>query len=122
MTAQRQEDSPLRPGIALIGLLVCLLSGIGLIGAREPAKAFSNESLRVESDQRERESVLRNESDRRAKESRVRRESRRCCSAEVTAERPPEPPCQGPHERNKASSTNSNSSASSRIINARCLA
>ena len=28
MTAQRQEDSPLRPGIALIGFLACLLASI----------------------------------------------------------------------------------------------
>jgi hypothetical protein len=29
MTAQRQDASPLRPGIALIGFLVCLLTGFG---------------------------------------------------------------------------------------------
>ncbi|HXH47289.1 MAG TPA: YHS domain-containing (seleno)protein [Bradyrhizobium sp.] len=37
----------MRPGIALIGLLVCLLSGIGLIGAREPAKAATTERVVV---------------------------------------------------------------------------
>ncbi|WP_454650651.1 YHS domain-containing (seleno)protein [Bradyrhizobium liaoningense] len=37
----------MRPGIALIGLLVCLLSGIGLLGAREPAEAATTERVVV---------------------------------------------------------------------------
>lgn len=37
----------MRPGIALIGLLVCLLAGIGLIGAREPAEAATTERVVV---------------------------------------------------------------------------
>lgn len=37
----------MRPGIALIGLLVCLLSGIGLLGAQEPAEAATTERVVV---------------------------------------------------------------------------
>jgi len=50
MTAQRQEDSPLRPGIALIGrrvCLVCLLAGIWIICPRLPAEAATTERIVV---------------------------------------------------------------------------
>jgi YHS domain-containing protein len=47
MTAQRQEDSPLRPGIALIRFLVYLLSGIWLLGASLPAWAATTERIVV---------------------------------------------------------------------------
>jgi YHS domain-containing protein len=47
MTAQRQEDSPLRPGIALIRRLVYLLSGIWLLGASLPAWAATTERIVV---------------------------------------------------------------------------
>jgi len=46
MTAQRQEDSPLRPGIALIGRLVCLLAGIWIACAL-PAQAATTERIVV---------------------------------------------------------------------------
>jgi hypothetical protein len=39
MTVQRQEDSPLRPGIASIARQVCLLACIGLLCSGVPAKA-----------------------------------------------------------------------------------
>jgi YHS domain-containing protein len=45
MTAQRQEDSPLRPGIALIGRLVCLLAGIWLVCSVKPAQAATTERI-----------------------------------------------------------------------------
>jgi YHS domain-containing protein len=45
MTAQRQEDSPLRPGIALIGLLVCLLTGICITWSGLPAQAATTERI-----------------------------------------------------------------------------
>jgi hypothetical protein len=45
MTAQRQEDSPLRPGIALIGSLVCLLACIWMAGS--PAGAATTERIVV---------------------------------------------------------------------------
>jgi YHS domain-containing protein len=47
MTAQRQEDSPLRPGIALIGRLVCLLAGIWMACAWLPAQAATTERIVV---------------------------------------------------------------------------
>jgi YHS domain-containing protein len=47
MTAQRQEDSPLRPGIALIGRLVCLLAGIWLGCAGAPVQAATTERIVV---------------------------------------------------------------------------
>jgi YHS domain-containing protein len=47
MTAQRQEDSPLRPGIALIGLLVCLLAGIGIAWPDFSAQAATTERIVV---------------------------------------------------------------------------
>ena len=47
MTAQRQEDSPLRPGIALIGRLVCLLAGIWLACSGVPAQAATTERIVV---------------------------------------------------------------------------
>jgi YHS domain-containing protein len=47
MTAQRQEASPLRPGIALIGLLVCLLAGIGTLCSGLPAEAATTERIVV---------------------------------------------------------------------------
>jgi YHS domain-containing protein len=47
MTAQRQEASPLRPGIALIGLLVCMLSGIWILCAGLPAQAATTERIVV---------------------------------------------------------------------------
>jgi YHS domain-containing protein len=47
MTAQRQEDSPLRPGIALIGRLVCLLAGIWMVCAWLPAQAATTERIVV---------------------------------------------------------------------------
>src|SRR4051795_1058935 len=47
MTAERQEASPLRPGIALIGLLVCMLSGIWILCAGVPAQAATTERIVV---------------------------------------------------------------------------
>jgi hypothetical protein len=47
MTAQRQEDSPLRPGIALIGRLVGLLAGIWLACSWSPAGAATTERIVV---------------------------------------------------------------------------
>jgi YHS domain-containing protein len=47
MTAQRQEDSPLRPGIALIRFLVCLLAGIWIACAGLPAEAATTERIVV---------------------------------------------------------------------------
>jgi YHS domain-containing protein len=47
MTAQRQEDSPVRPGIALIGLVVCLLTGIGFTWSERPAQAATTERVVV---------------------------------------------------------------------------
>jgi hypothetical protein len=47
MTAQRQEDSPLRLGIALIGRLVCLLAGIWLGASWLPAHAATTERIVV---------------------------------------------------------------------------
>jgi YHS domain-containing protein len=47
MTAQRQEDSPLRPGIALIGRLVCMLAGIWMVGSWLPAEAATTERIVV---------------------------------------------------------------------------
>jgi YHS domain-containing protein len=47
MTAQRQEDSPLRPGIALIGLLVSLLAGIWMTCSWLPVQAATTERIVV---------------------------------------------------------------------------
>jgi YHS domain-containing protein len=47
MTAQRQEDSPLRPGIALIGRRLCLLAGIWMVGSWLPAQAATTERIVV---------------------------------------------------------------------------
>jgi YHS domain-containing protein len=47
MTAQRQEDSPLRPGIALISRLVCLLAGIWFACSGLPAQAATTERIVV---------------------------------------------------------------------------
>ena len=47
MTAQRQEDSPLRPGIALISRLVCLLAGIWLVFSGVSAQAATTERIVV---------------------------------------------------------------------------
>src|SRR3954454_5086009 len=47
MTAERQEASPLGPGIALIGLLVCMLSGIWILCAGLPAQAATTERIVV---------------------------------------------------------------------------
>jgi YHS domain-containing protein len=47
MTAQRQEDSPLRPGIALISRRVCLLAGIGMACSWLPAQAATTERIVV---------------------------------------------------------------------------
>jgi YHS domain-containing protein len=47
MTAQRQEDSPLRPGIALIRLLVCALAGIWIPCLGLPAQAAPTERIVV---------------------------------------------------------------------------
>jgi YHS domain-containing protein len=47
MTAQRQEASPLRPGIALIGLLVSLLAGIWILSSWLPAQAATTERIVV---------------------------------------------------------------------------
>src|SRR4051794_28411744 len=45
MTAQRQEDSPLRPGFALIGRLVCLLAGIWIACPGFSAGAATTERI-----------------------------------------------------------------------------
>jgi YHS domain-containing protein len=47
MTAQRQEDSPLRPGIALIGLAIWLLAGSWLACLELPAQAATTERIVV---------------------------------------------------------------------------
>jgi hypothetical protein len=48
MTAQRQEDSPLRPGIALIGFLACLLASIFVpVVSGGPAQAATTERIVV---------------------------------------------------------------------------
>jgi YHS domain-containing protein len=47
MTVERQEASPLRPGIALIGLLVRLLSGIWISCVGLPAQAATTERIVV---------------------------------------------------------------------------
>jgi YHS domain-containing protein len=47
MTAQRQEDSPLRPGIALIGRLLCLLAGIWIAAPGLPVEAATTERIVV---------------------------------------------------------------------------
>jgi len=47
MTVQRQEDSPLRPGIALIGLLACMLAGIWTACSGLPARAATTERIVV---------------------------------------------------------------------------
>jgi YHS domain-containing protein len=47
MTAQRQEDSPLRPGFALIGLLVCMLAVLWTVCPGLPARAATTERVVV---------------------------------------------------------------------------